>query len=443
MKSQIFHLKRQAIAQNFVLGIDPGKEKHSGSVLDPSGLQQGGAFSFPVTRTGYDHNLWRHLERRIKDCGPDRMVVAIETSCNLWVTLAHYLLGKGYRVLLVSPLTTYHARPMMHRDFSRTDPRDAFLVADSAQKGSYDLFRTFEPHMEAAHQLSIAYDKLRKDLTKSLLRTRSLMERVFPEFLHAFNIRTKTSRYLLERYFLPRHFEEIDIEEEGRQIHRISRGSYGVATLQKLKEEARTSIGIPVEGQEDVLRIILNGWIEALRRTETQLKAVEQAMIARTQQDPTFQIVDSIPNINKNLAAQFTAETRGATRFTHFKQIEKLAGTNVRIADSGKYKGKRRMSKIGNPRLRRIIYQMTEQTARVVPQVRRRFLDRELRKKCYRKNIVAASSQLLRLIVALLRENRFYEERAHHAASLKTLERRYIKRYKKKQQPRRRTRVAA
>ena len=117
MKSQIFHLKRQAIAQNFVLGIDPGKEKHSGSVLDPSGLQQGGAFSFPVTRTGYDHNLWRHLERRIKDCGPDRMVVAIETPCNLWVTLAHYLLGKGYRVLLVSPLTTYHARPMMHRDF--------------------------------------------------------------------------------------------------------------------------------------------------------------------------------------------------------------------------------------------------------------------------------------------------------------------------------------
>ena len=269
------------------------------------------------------------------------------------------------------------------------------------------------------------------------------MERVFPEFLHAVNIRTKTSRYLLERYFLPRHFEEIDIEEEGRQIHRISRGSYGVATLQKLKEEARTSIGIPVEGQEDVLRIILNGWIEALRRTETQLKAVEQAMIARTQQDPTFQIVDSIPNINKNLAAQFTAETRGATRFTHFKQIEKLAGTNVRIADSGKYKGKRRMSKIGNPRLRRIIYQMTEQTARVVPQVRRRFLERELRKKCYRKNIVAASSQILRLIVALLRENRLYEERDHPAASLKTLERRYMKRYKKKQHPRRRARAAA
>ena len=443
MKSKIFHLKRQTIAQNFVLGVDPGKEKHSGVVLDPSGLQQGGAFSFPVTRAGYDHTLWQHLERRVKDSGPDLMVVAIETSCNLWVTLAHYFHGKGYRVLLVSPLTTRHARPMMHRDFSRTDPRDAFLVADSAQKGSYDLFRTFEPHLEAAHELSIAYDKLRKDVTQHLLRTRSLMERVFPEFLHAFNIHTKTSLYLLERSFLPRHFKDIDIEEEGRQIHRISRGSYGVPTLEKLKAWARTSIGIPVEGQEDAFRIILDGWIEALRQAEAQLKTVKLAMIARTQEDPTFQIVDSIPNINKNLAAQFTAETRGATRFTHFKQIEKLAGTNVRIADSGKYKGKRRMSKIGNPRLRRIIYQMTVQTARVVPQVRRRFLKRELTKKCYRKNIVAASSQLLRLVVALLKENRLYEERADPAASLETLERRYNKRYKKKQHSRRRVRAAA
>ena len=85
------------------------------------------------------------------------------------------------------------------------------------------------------------------------------------------------------------------------------------------------------------------------------------AMIAWTQQDPTFQIVNSIPNIDKNLAAQFASETRGATRITHFKHIETHA-------DSGKHKGKRRISKIGNPRLRRITYQMAEQIARVVPQ---------------------------------------------------------------------------
>ncbi len=443
-KTKIFHEKRQAIAGHFVLGIDPGKENYSGMVLDPSGLEQEGAFSFPVTREGYDTTLWRHLHRRIKDAGPDNLVVAIETSCNLWVTLAYYFHQKGYRVLLVSPLTTYHARPMMHHDFSKSDPRDAYLVADCAQKGSYHLFQTFEPQLEAAHQLSIAYDKLRKDYTQNILRLRSLMERIFPEYLNAFNIKTKTSLYLLERYFLPHDFLAIDVEEEGRVISRISRAKHGVDTLKKLKAWAQTTIGIPVDGQEEALRIILAGWVDAVRRCQEQLKAVEKAMIQHTQDDPTFHILDSIPNINKNLAAQFTAETHGAVRFTHFKQIQKLAGTNVRISDSGKYKGQRRMSKIGNARLRRIIFQMTQQAVKVVPQVRRKFLQRELKTKCYRKNIVAASSQLLQLLVALLRENRCYEERPEQMAALQSLEKRFQARYKQKQNPKRsRSRQAA
>ena len=404
-KTKMIHQKRQAITGYFVLGIDPGKERHSGMVLDPSGLEQERAFSFPATREGYDTTLWQHIQKRIQACGPENLVVAIETSCNLWVTLAHYFHQKDYRVLLVSPLTTYHARPVMHQDFSKSDPRDAYLVGDCAQKGSYHLFQTFQPQLEAAHQLSIAYDKVRKDYTQNILRLRSLMERVFPEYLKAFDIKTKTSLYLLERYFLPNHFSTIDVEQEGRAIKKISRAKHGVDTIEKLKTWAETSIGIPVEGQEKALRIILNGWIDAVRRCEEQLKTIEKAMITHTQDDPTFQILDSIPNINKNLAAQFTAETHGAQRFTHFKQIQKLAGTNVRICDSGKYKGQRRMSKLGNARLRRIIYQMTEQTAKVVPQIRQKFLQRELKKKCYRKNIVAASSQLLQLIMALLKEN--------------------------------------
>ncbi len=75
-------------------------------------------------------------------------------------------------------------------------------------------------------------------------------------------------------------------------------------------------------------------------------------------------------------------------------------------------------------------------------QVRRLFLARELKKKCYRKNIVASSSQLLRLIVALLKERRLYEERPDLDAHLAGLERKYEARYKKKRRSRN-TRVAA
>lgn len=432
MKARDLHRKRQAIAGKSVLGVDPGKQKHSAAIVDPSGQQFGGAFTFPVTREGFDEVLWKHIGKRLGDLGPESLVVAIETSCNLWLTLAHYFDQKGYKVLLVSPLTTRHARPVLHHDFSKSDPRDAFVVADCGQKGCYHDFLTFAPHLEAAHQLSIAYDKLLKDRNRAVLRLRSLMERVFPEFLGAFDIQTQTSLYLLERYFLPEHFRHIDVQAEGAEIKRISRGSHGPATIERLKTWAGTTIGVPVDGQEEALRIVLDGWIDAIRGIQRQIGAVEAKMIELTRNEPTFRIVDSIPNIDKNLAARFTAETRGAGRFTHFKQIEKLAGSNVRICDSGKYKGKRRMSKVGNPRLRRIIYQMTELTARVVPKVRRRFLECEIKKKCYRKSIVSASSQLLMLVLALLKENRPYEDRPDQAAALKPLQKRYETLYKKR-----------
>ena len=280
MRAKRYHINRQALAGDFVLGIDPGKE-HSGVVIDPTGLPMGAAFTFPVTRSGYDEVVSSQLDRRIPVHGAHDLVVAIETSCNLCLTIAHHFDALGYRVVLVSPVATRHARPMFDNDYSKTDPKDALLIADNAQKGSYTHYRVFEEHIEAAHQL-----------------------------------------------------------------------------------------------------------------------------------------------------------TRGPERFTHFKAIEKLAGSNVRISDSGKFKGRRRISKMGNPRLRRVVYQMTTQTAKVVPQVRRRFLERELRKKCYRKNIVASSSQLLRLIVALTKERRSYEERPDLEAHLEGLERKYEARYKKQRRAR-------
>ena len=442
MRAKTYHINRQALSGNFVLGIDPGKQNHSSVVLDASGLPQGTAFSYPVSREGFDKILPVELQRRIPGYGPENLVVAVETSCNLWLTIAWHFHTQGYRVVLVSPVATRHARPMLDNDFSKSDPKDALLVADNAQRGNYTRYRTFAKHIEAAHQLSITYDKLAKDRTQVKCRLRSFMERVFPEYLGAFDITTNTSLYLLERYFLPQHFLQIDVQAEGEVIRKISQGSHKAPTLRKLKTWAQTSIGVGVDGQEEALRIILDGWIDGVRRVEQQLERVKKAMIERVRDEWSFDILTSLPNINENLAAQFIAETRGPNRFGHFKEIEKLAGNNVRISDSGKFKGRRRISKMGNPRLRRVVYQMTTQTAKVVPQVRRRFLRRELKKKCYRKNIVASSSQLLRLIVALLKERRPYEERPDLDAHLAGLERKYEARYKKKRRPRN-TRVAA
>ena len=122
-------------------------------------------------------------------------------------------------------------------------------------------------------------------------------------------------------------------------------------------------------------------------------------------------------------AALFIAEVRDPSRIMHVKQIERLAGLNLYVHDSGTYKGRRRISHLGNARLRWVLFQMASETAKYVPEVRVKYLRRRLAGQTNRtKNLVAAVPQLLSLAMALLREGRPYEERPETMAEVRGLE---------------------
>ena len=67
------------------------------------------------------------LKRRLPAASPEHVIVAVETSCNLWQTIAAYCYGQGHTVALFNPLTTYHSRSLQDHDFSRTDPKGALF----------------------------------------------------------------------------------------------------------------------------------------------------------------------------------------------------------------------------------------------------------------------------------------------------------------------------
>ena len=236
MKTKLYEEKKREVRGMVVVGVDPGKDYHQFAVLNEYGEQVGKSFSVSVSYEGYENRLWQRLDKVItEDSG--EVLFAIETACNLWKTLAGYLLLKGYKVVLVSPLTTRCSRPLMNHDFTKTDPKDAFLVAQNAQQGHYDRYRFYAPGVESLHQLSIAWSKLLKDRVKNLQRLRSFMDTVFPEYMKVFpDIGVDTSLYLLGKYFLPEHFLKMDISKELLAVKRISRGNYGKEKLQGLKD---------------------------------------------------------------------------------------------------------------------------------------------------------------------------------------------------------------
>jgi len=143
-------------------------------------------------------------------------------------------------------------------------------------------------------------------------------------------------------------------------------------------------------------------------------------------QTPYFKILISLKGISDKQAALFIAETRDLAGFTHYKQLEKYAGYNLRQSQSADYVGPRHINHIGNRRLSCILYKMCEETIKYIPEVRVKFVRRQLSKRCYRRNVVACCSNLLRLIMILVKENREYEARGNQSVErLMFLEKKY------------------
>jgi len=401
--------KKAFVYGNYVIGIDPAKTNHQAAILDPKGIQIGKSFSFRNSSLGFANMLIK-AQKMIAQYTKENIIIAIETSCNLWQVPIRYFSELKYKTVLVSPLSTKYSRPLLSHEFSHTDPKDAYLVADNTQKGHFDYYKKYDDSIVAMHKLSITYDKLKKNYVQDRNRIHALIDRVFPEFFKVLDLDSKTAVYLLHKYFLPEDFLNMDIFQETINIKKISKNQINTAVLEQLKVLAKNSIGIHMDEYETLSeRINLDIWLKRMILDEEQMQLVMEKILDYARQKPYFKILTSVKGISQKMAALFIAETRGLEQFKHYKQLEKHAGYSLRIIDSGNYSGARHMNHIGNKRLGWILYKMTEETAKYIPEVRVKFLKRQLDKRKYRKTIVACSSNLLKLIFALVRDNRQYD----------------------------------
>jgi transposase len=388
----------------------------------------GNSFSFQSTYEGFNQELWRKLKSIVNDLSPDTAVFAIEASINFWQKLSYFLKHKGFTVLLVNPMTTKYERKRFSRNFSRTDPRDALMVANAARDGYYHFYREFSPESEALHRLAITYDKLKKQLVTAKQRLLSQTELIFPEIRDVMDLDTDSARYLLSMAMTPQDFKTKIGTAEASRMAVLSRRHYGAETVLELKKTADQSIGIPLPGPfYGAERLTMNVWLQQILVLRLQLNQILDEMVRLAKQTPWYSILTSLMGISDISASRFIAENRNLSESPHFKKIQAFAGMSLKINESGEYSGNRHITHIGNSRLRAILYKMTEETKNYVPEVRIRFLKRQMKHRWYTENVVACSSNLLKLIASLIKENRPYQEDPEKIKELKKTERRYQK----------------
>ena len=425
MKLQTLEMKRHFVSGKFVVGIDPAKYKHQALVLDPAGLPLGKSFSFSHSYNGFHFKLWQKLKDLPFQANPENTAFAVETSINFWQKICRYLSEKGYTVLLVRPITTKHERPRLN-NFSRTDPKDALCIASSARQGYFNFCQQYPDDVLALKRLAITYDKLKKQIVIAKQRLRSEVEMLFPEFPAILKIDTDTARYLLSKYLTARDFSALSLFAEAINLVAVSRNHHGASTLKSLKEAAAKSIGLSLDPLSySAHRMSVDMWLQQISMIKKQQYALLKQMSDLARETEHYKILTSIKGISEITATRFIAEIPQLDQNLHFKQIEAFAGLNLRISDSGQYSGRRRISHWGNHRIRAVLYKMTEETKNHIPEVRIRFLKRQIQSAKYTKTITACTSNLLRLIMALLREQRTYRFDPERVREMEVLDQQY------------------
>lgn len=122
------------------------------------------------------------------------------------------------------------------------------------------------------------------------------------------------------------------------------------------------------------------------------------------------QLIRSIPGIGPKTAVMLLALTNGFIKFSNYKEFISYIGLSPRIYDSGTFKGRARICKIGMGRARQLLY-MAARAASKYNTSCKNLYERLLEKgKAKKLALIAVANKLVKQVFALINKNEFYIE---------------------------------
>lgn len=154
---------------------------------------------------------------------------------------------------------------------------------------------------------------------------------------------------------------------------------------------------------------------QRLKLIEKQIEEIEEEMEALVRQDAELsqklQYLKSIPGISFISAATIVGETLGFDGITNAKQLTSYAGYDVILKESGSFRGKTRISKKGNKRIRGILHMPSMTAVRSNPTLKVFYERLKPNKIKPMIALVAVQRKLLILMYTLWKNESTYDPR--------------------------------
>lgn len=353
--------KRSSTPADAVLvAIDMSKHRQEVLIERPEGGRRR-RMTVLATKPDYDR-----LATDLSDIGRP-IIVGFEATGNYHRTLAHRLLTAGFELRLISSVALARTREALHNGWDKNDPKDAQVILHMLRIGATQRYvDPLAASINDLQEMSKTHEAISKVKTQTWHRILThYLPLYFPEIERfAGNSRSDWFLALLERFPTPASITVLGQEAFASEAWSLVGRKVSKARLiNDIYETACASVALPVD--EDSVAITMFRMVIAQARSLIrQRDEIERTAHAMLSDNRDYQLLRMIPGIGPINALTILAEAGDLRRFAHHRQFLKFCGLDLATCQSGTFRGRTKLSKYGNARLRRTFWMAAQVAVR-------------------------------------------------------------------------------
>lgn len=354
------------------------------------------------------------------------VVIALESTSFYSTHIANFLASNeillAYKPLVycLNPKTISNYRKSFV-DMDKTDPLDAYIIADFARCGRI----TSEPWRGAQFLALQRLTRHRLHLIECVTREKTYMvSNIYLKFSELAvldkeqrpfsNTYGVTSAAVLTDFLSLDDITYSSIEELVAFVSEKGKNRFSdpVKTANLLQKAARDSYRLDKVLYEP-LNVSIASSFNVIKALENEVKTIDKAIEKTIKGINTteFQSLISIPGIGPVLASGILSEIGTITSFKSHDSLAKYAGLTWRVNQSGNFRSdETRMTKTGNKYLRYYLIEAANSVKNHVPQYKEYYYKKfsEVTKHNHKRALALTSRKLVRMIFGLLTKNQIY-----------------------------------
>jgi transposase len=388
-------------------GIDIGAEHHIAAVVDEAEQVLMRPLRFAEDADGY---------QRLREAlgAPDDVLVGMEATGHYWQNLFAFLVGGGFRVVLINPLRT---RRFAEEDLQRTktDAIDALGIARFLRQKRPAPVAVLDDATQELRELVRLRDQLVAQVQEQVNRLHRLVDLGFPEFTrHVSDLSGPLATTLLQRYPTARQFAC----ERPRRLAKLvyaGHNTVGDELAQALIAAAKRSVGAH---HGDAYQIQVRYACEQIELLRRQLKQTSRDIDGLIAKHELGNLLVTIPGIGPQTAARVLAEAGDLSLFRDGHALASYVGLVPGLRHSGKSTPTRAaLAPMGNAKLRRGLYMPTLRAVRSNPWLRAFYARLVAAGKPKKVALIAAARKLVLAIFSVVKHRRAFVPRLSQEAS--------------------------